>query len=60
VTTADLVAVLEKQGLTSAELAVPAALLEKVPSGGQLLWQVEVRLPDGQRVASQTFVVTLE
>lgn len=59
-TTADLVLVLEQQDMTSAELAVPAAMLEKVPSGEHLLWQVEVHLPDGQRVASQTYAVTLD
>ena len=60
VTTADLLPVLDKQGITGVELAVPAAVLEKVPSGEQLLWQVEIRLPDGQRIASQTYVVTLD
>jgi len=59
-TTADLVPVFEKQGLTGVELAVPAAMLTKVPSGEQLLWQVEVRLPNGQRIASQTYMTTLE
>ena len=59
-TTADLVPVLEKQDITSVELVVPAAMLEKIPSGEQLLWQVEVRLPNGQRIASQTYVVTLD
>ncbi len=60
VTTADLVPVLERQDITGEELAVPPAMLEKVPAGEQLLWQVEVRLPDGQRIASQTYVVTLD
>ena len=59
-TTADLVLVLEKQDITGEELSVPAALLEKFPSGEQLLWQVEVRLLNGQRIASQTYVVTLD
>jgi hypothetical protein len=59
-TTADLGLVLEKQDITSVELAVPAAVLEKVPPGEQLLWQVEVRLPDGQRISSETYVVTLD
>ncbi|HEU5135762.1 MAG TPA: hypothetical protein VFU13_11505 [Steroidobacteraceae bacterium] len=57
-TTADLVLVFEKQDITGVELAVPAAMLEKVPAGEPLLWQVEVHLPNGQRVTSQTFVVT--
>jgi len=59
-TTADLVPVLETRDITNAEVGVPAAMLEKVPPGEQLLWQVEVRLPDGQRVASETYVVTLD
>ena len=59
-TTADLIPVFEKQDITSEELAVPAAMLEKLPSGEQLLWQVEVRLPNGQRIASETYVVTLD
>jgi hypothetical protein len=58
--TTDLVPVLEKQDITSAELTAPRTTLEKVPTGEQLLWQVEVRLPNGQRIASPTYVVTLD
>jgi hypothetical protein len=59
-TTADLVLVLEKQDVTTAELTVPVAVLQNLPSGEQLLWQVEIRLPNGQRITSQTYVVTLD
>ena len=59
-TTADLVPLLVQQDLTRPELLVPSTVLGGVVSGEQLLWQVEVRLPNGQRVASKTNVVTLD
>jgi hypothetical protein len=58
-TTADLVPLLVEQDLTRPEFMVPAAALKDVASGAQLLWQVEVQLPNGERIASETFVVTL-
>jgi hypothetical protein len=59
-TTTDLTPLLVQQDLTRAEFIVPSAALANVESGEQLLWQVEVQLPDGQRIASETYIVTLE
>jgi hypothetical protein len=59
-TTIDLAPLLVQQDLTRAEFVAPSAALANVESGEQLLWQVEVRLPDGQRIASETYVVTVE
>jgi hypothetical protein len=58
--TADLAPLLEQQNLESPELSVPASALAQVKSGDQLLWQVEVRLPNGQQIPSETYVVTLQ
>jgi len=38
---------------------VPAAALAALPEGARVLWQVEVVLPDGRRVVSDTFAVRL-
>lgn len=60
VSTADLSALFAQQNLGVSELLVPSDALQRVSAGEQLLWQVEVRLPEGRRVSSETFVVTLE
>lgn len=58
--TADLKPLFVKEGLTRPELIVPAAVFEGIATGTQLLWQVEVWRPNGQRSASETYTVTLE
>jgi hypothetical protein len=58
--TADLALLLVQQNIASPELSVPASALVRVKSGEQLLWQVEVRLPNGQQIPSETYVVTME
>ena len=58
--TADLVLLLVQQNIASPELSVPASALAQVKSGDQLLWQVEVRLPNGQQIPSETYIVTME
>jgi hypothetical protein len=55
----DLEPLLSISGLPGSSYRVPPDALEDVPSGAQLLWQVEVRLPGNRRVTSETFVVTL-
>ena len=60
VSTGELSPLLSKHELATAEFLVPVETLAKVASGQQVLWQVETRLPDGRRVASETFVVTLD
>jgi hypothetical protein len=58
--TIELVPLFLEQNITTAEFLVPASVLANVESDQQLLWQVQIRLPDGQRVASDTYVVTLD
>jgi hypothetical protein len=58
--TADLGLLLEQPGITASELAVPTSALAQVKSGDRLLWQVEVLLPDGRRIPSETQVLTLQ
>jgi hypothetical protein len=58
--TADLAPLLAQQDIASTELLIPASALAKVKSGDQLLWQVEVHLPNGQQIPSETYVVTLQ
>jgi hypothetical protein len=42
------------------EYRVPAKALAAVPPGARLLWQVELRAPDGSRLTSATFVNRLD
>jgi hypothetical protein len=58
--TADLTPLLAQQHVASPELFVPSSALAKVRSGDLLLWQVEVRLSNGQQVPSETFAVTMQ
>jgi hypothetical protein len=58
--TADLALLLVQQNIAGPELTVPASALAHVKSGERLLWQVEVRLPNGQQVPSETYVVTVQ
>jgi hypothetical protein len=58
--TADLAMLFEQQNIATPELSVPAAALAPVKSGDTLLWQVELRLPGGQQITSETHVVTLQ
>jgi hypothetical protein len=47
-------------GLESAEFTVPAEALEGLEPGALVLWQVELILPEGRRVLSETFATRLE
>jgi hypothetical protein len=58
--TADLAMLFEQQNVASPELSVPASALAQVKSGDSLLWQVEARLPNGQQMPSETYVVTMQ
>jgi hypothetical protein len=42
------------------EYLVPAKALAALPPGARLLWQVELRAPDGSRLTSATFVNRLD
>lgn len=46
--------------LAQREYTVPAPVLEELPSGARVLWQVEARLPDGGVRRSSTFVNRLQ
>jgi hypothetical protein len=56
----ELVALFSKRDVATTEYLVPADALAQVSPGEQIFWQVETRLPDGRRVSSDTFVVTLD
>ena len=59
VTTEDLQVLNVAADLAAAEYVVPADALAPVPSGVRVLWQVEARLPGGERVASETFTTAV-
>jgi hypothetical protein len=59
VTTEELRLLATAADLTAPELVVTPAQLVDVASGARVLWQVDLVLPDGARVASQTFVNTV-
>jgi hypothetical protein len=56
VTTESLEVVADAAGLAETSYVVPPSALSAVPSGGRVLWRVEVAPPDGGRTASRTFV----
>jgi hypothetical protein len=60
VTTESLETVTAAQGLRDAELLVPESALFSLPAGSRLFWQVQVRLPDGERRDSRTFITRLQ
>lgn len=60
VTTVDLRVVATVRDLDRPEHQVPASALADVPAGSQVLWQVEVTLPSGARVTSETFVARIQ
>lgn len=57
VTTEDLRVVANAAELTAPEFVVDPMALTGVPSGTNLLWQVEMTLPNGQTITSSTFFV---
>jgi len=60
VSTEDLRVVVSTEGLKTQEYQVPANALAGLPAGAKLLWKVDADLPDGSRVASATFVATVQ
>jgi hypothetical protein len=57
VTTDDLRVLTSVSDVTAPELLVGTDVLSSVASGARVFWQVDVTLPDGYTVQSQTFVV---
>jgi hypothetical protein len=60
VTTESLDPVASAQGLTEPSFLVPEPLLLSLRAGSRLLWQVQMRLPDGERRDSPTFITVLQ
>jgi hypothetical protein len=58
-TTDSLEPVATATGLSEPEWLVPEPALASLGPGARLLWQVEMRLPGGERRESQTFVASL-
>jgi hypothetical protein len=60
VTTESLENIASARSLVEASFVVPESALESLPPGSRLLWQVQMRLPDGERRDSPTFVTLLK
>lgn len=60
VATEDLRVIVEAVDLDSTEFVVPAEALAGLPPGSKIVWQVHAKLPDGRRLASRSFVQSLE
>jgi hypothetical protein len=58
--TKDLSPLASAERLERPEYAVPADALARVPAGGEIVWSVEARWPDGRRLVSSTFVHRLD
>jgi hypothetical protein len=60
VTDTRLTEIIEARSLSLTEYAVPVEVLVGFESGDIVLWQVEVRRPNGSKTVSPTFAVRLE
>jgi hypothetical protein len=60
VTTEDLRLLATAADLTAAEFAVEPAVLAGLSGGASVLWQVDVSLPNGERLTSPTFISRVE
>jgi hypothetical protein len=60
VTTEDLQVLATAADLTDAQFAVEPAVLAGLPANGSVLWQVDVSLPNGERVTSPTFITRVD
>jgi hypothetical protein len=60
VATEDLHVIAEARGLDATEFTVPAEALTDLAAGATVVWQVHAVLPDGRRIASRSFVQSLE
>jgi len=56
VTTEDLQVLATAADLTTPEFVVDPAVLATLPGGATVFWQVEVSVPNGERLASPTFM----
>jgi hypothetical protein len=60
VTTESLQVVATFGQLVEPAVVVPESALVSLPAGTRVLWRVEAVLPDGERVASPTYVARLK
>ena len=60
VTTEDLRVLATVEDLTVAELVVERERLTDLSPGARVLWQVDVSVPSGERVSSETFVARVQ
>lgn len=60
VSTAALELVAEATDLEEPRYEIPAEALAGLPAGTELLWRIEATTPDGRRIASRTFVASIE
>ncbi len=60
VATRDLTPLHGASGLAVPELLLPEGALSAIPPGGEILWTVEARLPDGRRAGPRAFVARVE
>jgi len=55
-TTEDLQVLVTAADLTAPEFVIKAAVLSRLPEGASVFWQVDVSLPNGERITSSTFI----
>jgi hypothetical protein len=60
VTTEDLRVLATADDLSAPEFAVDPAALSGLPGGASVFWQVDVSLPNGERLTSSTFITPIE
>jgi hypothetical protein len=60
VTTEDLQVLATAADQTAAEYAVEPSVLSRLPDGATVLWQVDVSLPNGERLTSSTFITRVK
>jgi hypothetical protein len=59
-TTEDLQLLATAADLTAPEFVIERAALSGLPRGASVFWQVDVSLPNGERVTSSTFITRVE
>ena len=59
-TTEELQVLATAADLTAPEHTVEPAVLSRLPAGASVFWQVDVSLPNGERLTSSTFITRVE
>ena len=60
VTTEDLQVLATAADLTAPEFVIESAVVARLPRGANVFWQVDVSLPNGERLTSSTFITRVE